>query len=674
MKPTRVGLFGLLGLFSLVSVANGTAAGQEAAPATTATATPAQESKPPAQESKPASETKPAEPASEAKPETKAEEEIEEKSAEKTSRPERKVTAKEKVPAKKQLRWITMNGNYEDLSEPTALDPTAILLGGGIGKTKSFFKLCDYLDEMAAEENLSYVLFDLSDPELSMNSAQLDELTRRLAAFKAKGKKTIAWLENASNVHMAISSQCDEVLMADFGGVDMPSASMETMFYKEAMDLVGVKASVVRAGDFKGAVEPYLNPMMSEHLRGHYLKMLESINAAQVSRIAKGRGLTTAAVRDLQKKRMLLPSEALAAGLVSKLAPYGSMKKTIQGMIGSDIEWTKPKTKPKREVSIFELMGKAMAGPKEVSNKLKDESVVVLHLQGTIVDGKKSEPGSIVAGPMVKAIEELTQDDKVKGVVVRVNSPGGSATASEAIRQALAELAKKKPVVFSMGNMAASGGYWVTCIGQPIYAEQGTVTGSIGVFSLKLSFGSLLRRVGVHVESISLDASASSDAIDRAWSDEEIGNMQRFIDDVYGKFIAYASESRKLPADKVKALAGGRVWSGEQAKQVGLIDEIGGVDDCISIVTKKAGGGKYKTVHRPEPSEGNGLLSMLGGDSDGEVSLNRPFAEIENKWIQTFGALGFRLDGIKTMLRYSQNQHRSMPTVWALMPEEIKVK
>lgn len=596
-----------------------------------------------------------------------------ESTVEKPVRSERRVTPREKPPAKKQLRWLALSGSYEDLVSPASLDPTSLLLGGTPGKSKSFYRLCEYLEEMEGEENLSYLLFDLSDPNLSMNAAQLDELCRRLSKFKSKGKKTIAWLEDASGVHLAIASQCDEVLLADFGGVDMPSASLETMFYREAMDLVGVKASVVRAGDFKGAVEPYMNPSMSEHLREHYLKMLSSINAAQVSRIAKGRGLTNATVRDLQKKRMLLPSDALAAGLVTKLAPYGSMKKTIQDMIGSEIEWTKPKSKPKQEMSFFELMGKLMSPPKEPSNKLKEDSIVVLHLQGTIVDGKEASSGSIVAGPTVKLIEELTQDDKVKGVVVRINSPGGSATASEGIRQAFLELAKKKPVVYSMGEMAASGGYWITCIGQPIYAEQGTITGSIGVFSLKLSVGSLLRRVGVHIESVNLDSSAALNSVDRAWTDDDIGNMQRFIDEVYGKFLRYASESRKIPLEKLQSLAGGRVWSGQQAKEAGLVDEIGGVDDCLQVVAKKANLSKFKVAHKPEPASGFDLLKMFEEGNDVDVS-HVSISEIEKQWSRTLGHMGFRLEGLKAILRHSSTERSNRPLIWAMMSEEIRIK
>jgi protease-4 len=622
---------------------------------------------------------KPAEGAAQAASDTSAAKDAANSTTETKKEPEKKSdkakSLKEKSPPKKQLRLIAVSGSYDDLAQPASLNPASLLLGGGAAKSKSFYKFCDYLQELGDEENLSHVLFDLSDASIIFNSAQLDELSRRLAKLKAKGKKTIAWLENASNVHLAIAACCDEVYLADFGGIDMPSSALETMFYRDAMDLVGVKASVVRAGDFKGAVEPYTNPVMSEHLKQHYLAMLESINAAQVSRIAKGRGLTNAAVRELQKKRMLLPAEALASGLVTKLAPFGAMKTSIQESIGSDIEWTKPKSKPKREMSFFEFMSKAMAGPRE-SAKTKDDSIAVLHLSGSIVDGKEASPGEIVSGSTVKSIEELLNDDRIKGVVVRINSPGGSATASEAIRQALDELAKKKPVVFSMGEMAASGGYWITCIGQPIYAERGTITGSIGVFSLKLSLGSLLRRVGVHVESVSLDESASSDGIDRAWSDAEIANMQRFIDDVYERFLKLACKSRNMPADKIQSLAGGRVWSGEQAKQHGLIDELGGLDDCIGVVAKKANIEKYKIIHRPDAPTGFDLFRMLEEPNENDVAVDESsvLRSLEEKLLGAMAQRGFRLDSTRMLLRSAFKATSGKPAIWALMPQELRVR
>lgn len=591
-----------------------------------------------------------------------------------------------KAPAKKQVRVLALSGTYEDLANGAGLDPTSLLLGGGGGKPKSFYRLCDYIDEVSHEELVTHVLFDLSATGLGLNSPQLDELTRRINHLREHGKKCIAWLENASNVQLAIAAACDEVLMADMGTIDMPSSSMETMFYRDAMDLFGIQASVTRAGDFKGAVEPYLNATMSPHLKQHYLAMIESINGAQLSRIAKGRNLPVGTVRELQKKRMLLPADALANRLVDQLVPYGAMKKTIMDRVGDEYEWTTPKSKPKREVSFFELMGKAMAPAKESTAKLKEDSIAVLHLSGAIEDGKEASPGSIVSGPTVKMIEEVTADDRVKGVVIRINSPGGSATASEAIRQALDTLAKKKPIVFSMGEMAASGGYWITCIGQPILAEHGTITGSIGVFSMKLSGAALMRRAGVHIEPITLDHAAGLNALNRAWTEADIEMMQAFIDQTYSKFLQLASDSRKIPVETLATLAGGRVWSGEQAKSNRLIDQIGGLDDAVSMVAKRSGLEKIRIVHRPEASSGLDLGKLLGGPDD-EIDIHatsdttpslssKPLSAtgiLESKILGWLQAQGFRTEATRVLLRSADPNQSQTPKVWALLGEQMRI-
>ena len=586
---------------------------------------------------------------------------------------ESKPTAK--APAKKQVRVLALSGEYVDLQGGSGFNPTDLIMGGGGGKPKSFYKLCDYLDELSHEELVTHVVFDLSASSLSMNPAQLDEFSRRLTHLRGHGKKCIAWLESASNVHMSIASGCDEVLLADLGGIDMPSSSMETMFYRDAMDLLGVQASVTRAGDFKGAVEPYVNPVMSKHLKEHYLAMLESINNAQVGRIAKGRGLSVAAVRELQKKRMILPVEALASKLVDKLVPYGAMEKTVMDSLGDSYEWTKPKAKPKKEVSIFELMGQAMAPPKNPL-KIKDDSIVVVHLSGAIEDGKTANGGSIVSGPTVKLIEDLTADEKVKGVVVRINSPGGSATASEAIRQALEAMAKKKPLVFSMGELAASGGYWITCIGQPIFAEHGTITGSIGVFSMKLSGGALARRLGVHIESVTLDSAAGMNALSHAWTEEETEMMQKFIGTIYDKFLQIASSSRNIPVETLKSLAGGRVWSGEQAKANRLIDQLGGLDDALAMVAKNAKLDKYKVVHRPEATGGLDLGSLLGGrEEDADILASSELLSVlESKLCEMLKAQGFRGDATRLLLRSMDLSGKQSPKAWALLGEELKIR
>jgi len=582
----------------------------------------------------------------------------------------KEADAKPEAP-KHQVQVIALSGAYVDLVGPTELDPTSLILGGGPAKRKSFYKLCDFLDETGKNAKVTHVVFDLSDASLDLNLAQLDELLRRLGRLKATGKKLAAWLESASPAHLAVASACDHVAMADFGGVDMPSKTMQSIFYRDAMDLLGVKASVVRAGNFKGAVEPFVNSAMSDHLKQHYLDMLATMNDAEVSMIAKGRGLTTDKVRELQKQRVLLPAEAVAAGLVDELAPYGALKATMNRWIGGEAGWIETTAKPKKEMSVFELMGKMMSGGgSDKAARVTDNSIAVMHLSGGIADGKQNSPGSIVSGPTVKAIQDIVKDDKIKGAVVRINSPGGSATASEAIRQALVELQAKKPTVVSMGDVAASGGYWVSCIGVPVYAERGTLTGSIGVFSMKLSFGSLMKRVGLHVENIALDEAAKAFAPDRGWNEDDQAKLQKTIDDVYGKFLKLVSESRGISVEKLHDLAGGRVWSGTQAKQAGLVDEIGGLDDCLAVVAKKAGIEKYSVVHRPAVSAGLDLSALFGDPETSEIRALGISAEA----LALLRRGGLTIGVLDLFLRDALEAGGARPTVWALGPAEISVR
>ena len=671
-------LVGSVALLLALTAAAGLAQADDGATAV-AEPPPAAEAKPaiepaPAAEAPPA-EAKPAEakPADEkpveAKPPEAKPSDAEAARAEKRKEAEAKAKAEA---AKLQVQLITLGGTYEDIVGANEFDPTSLVIGGSPGKRRNFYKLCEILEETAKNPKIHAVVIDLSDADLTMNLAQLDELLRRLGALRKAGKKVGAWLESAESAHLAVAAGCDHVAMADLGGIDMPSKTMQSYFYRDAMDLLGLKASVVRAGNFKGAVEPYVNSAMSEHLRQHYLDMLTSMNDAQVSMIARGRGLTTEKVRELQKQRLFLPAEALAAGLVDELAPFGTMKATLNRWVGGETSWVEAAAKPKKEMSVFELMGKVMSGGgPDKAAKVTETSIAVMHLSGAIVDGKKESPGSIVSGPTVKAIQEISRDDKIKGVVVRINSPGGSATASEAIRQALAELAKKKPTVVSMGEMAASGGYWVACLGVPVYAERGTLTGSIGVFSMKISFGTLLKRVGLHMENIALDEAASAFAPDRGWNEDDQAKLQKTIDDVYGRFLKLVSDSRGIPIEKLQDLAGGRVWSGSQAKAAGLVDEIGGLDDCLAAVAKKAGIEKYEIVHRPNVSAGLDL-SVLFGDPDASSRLAA--LGVSQEALTLLGKAGLRTGVIDLFLRETLGGASGRPTIWALAPDDLSVR
>ncbi|MEZ6035881.1 MAG: signal peptide peptidase SppA [Planctomycetota bacterium] len=445
------------------------------------------------------------------------------------------------------------------------------------------------------------MLLDLSGG-FAFNLPQLRELERAIAKVRAAGKQITCYIEGGSPATYQVAALCDRILMADMGALDLRSPAMNVMHMKDALDLLGVQVEVTRVGAYKGAVEPYLLSTMSEHLKAHYRTMLASMNSDLVRRIAAGRKLDEGKVRELQARRLLTAKEALVEGLVDRLVPWAGAERALATARGShDFELVDaaPKEKKKRK-DLLTMLSEMMRGERE--EEIEDPQVVVMHLAGQIVDGDSAAAGSMVSGPVVARLDALADNELVKGVVVRINSPGGSATASEAIRQALQRLAAKKPVVFSMGELAASGGYWITTIGEPILAEVGTITGSIGVFGMRFQPGALMRRLGVHNELVALDDGPAMDAMDRPWSEAARARMQGFVDDVYARFLANVAASRHKTTDEVDAIAGGRVWSGQQAVDNGLVDRIGGVEDAVAMVRERAHiDGNVEVRHMPEP-------------------------------------------------------------------------
>jgi len=194
------------------------------------------------------------------------------------------------------LQVVKLSGAYTDLPQAAGLDPVALIMGGGV-KQKSFYRLCEYLDQLRDDAGVSHVLFDLSDPVLAIDLTLLEELDRKLIELKDSGKTLYAWLENAGSAHYSVASVCDKVFMADLAMLDLPSLGMSSMHFKDAMDFIGVEASVARCGDFKGAVEPYTEPRMSDHLKKHYLEMLRTMNDSVVARVASHRGMSAEAIR-----------------------------------------------------------------------------------------------------------------------------------------------------------------------------------------------------------------------------------------------------------------------------------------------------------------------------------------------------------------------------------------
>lgn len=577
------------------------------------------------------------------------------------------VAVATKKPEPEQVALLRPSGAYADLAE-SGFDPTSLLTGGGGGQPKPFFALLDMILDLTVQPGEN-VLLDLS-AGFGLNLAQQREVERAIAQVHKAGKHITCYLENAGVGAYQIAAQCDRVLLADMGGVDLRSSAMNVMHFKDALDLAGVQVEVTRVGEFKGAVEPYMLPTMSSHLREHYRAMLTSMNGDVVRRIATGRNLSEEKVRELQEQRMFTANEALSAGLVDRLVPWEGAERalaTARGDHDFKLKDVGPREKKKKSRDFMSLLSGMMNPKKE--EEIEDPEIVVMHLAGQIVDGNSASAGSMVSGPTVKLLDKLADNELVKGVVLRINSPGGSATASEAIRLAIARLAKQKPVVFSMGEMAASGGYWITAIGEPILAEVGTITGSIGVFGMRFQPGALMRRVGIHSEIVSIDDGPQMDAMDRPWTPQARAKIQRGVDEVYDRFLRLVAESRGKTPEQVDAVAGGRVWSGQQAIENGLVDEIGGIDKAVAMILSRAGIKNgledVEVRHMPQPS--NFADAFLGQLFDAKLQTS------SGGLLETLAAQCGPFGEVVEVLREALTSD-GKARIYALMPAGLRVR
>ncbi len=573
---------------------------------------------------------------------------------------------KKKTTTRPVLYYLKLAGPYKDLPE-TGFDLTS-LLGGGTSKPRGFFDLVSRLEHVARDGRKGWVLVDLSSPSLSLNLAQLDELDRVFQKIRSSGKKTAAWITGASTLQYQVACMCDKILMADMGFLDFKAPSMEVLFYKDLLDLLGIQAVTVRCGDFKGAVEPFVRSSMSAHLKAHYKAMLDSINHDLVRRVARARKMPWDKVRKLQAQRFFRAPEALSAGLVDQLTSWENALSSFKRTRTEDFD-LKVLSLKKKSLDFsnpFTLFAQLFSGPKE--KKFRRDTVVVLQLSGQIVDGEKDTPGSIVAGPVARLAGKLEKNPKVKAVVVRINSPGGSATASERILLALRKLARSKPVVVSMGSMAASGGYYITCLGTTIYAEPTTITGSIGVFGLLFNMRALVNRVGLHFEDVTLDDSAAMGSPYHEPAPRFLAFLRNFVNSTYDRFLAHVTLSRRIPRKKLLGIAGGRVWSGAQALQLGLVDRLGGLDAALADAASKAGleKGKYDIRYLPQPRN---PLSLLARGLQVESLLRALPASARTFLLRKEGlsspALRMALESMKPA---------RAPKVWALAPAGILVR
>ena len=437
------------------------------------------------------------------------------------------------------------------------------------------------LEQAAKDKHIVAVLLDGSKSQGSPTGyATLQEVRFALEKFRAAGKKIIAYDVDWSEKEYYLGSVADTVLLNPMGALEINGLSSEQLFLAGALEKFGVGVQVIRVGKYKSAVEPFTQTSLSQENRQQTEKLLWSIWSDFLATVGKSRDKTPQELQQIAGQTgTLLPEEAIQKGLVDELVYFDEVVANLKQETGNrerDISYNKVSLQDYADIAL-----------KTSPTKFSDQRIAVLYAQGSIVGGE-GNTREIGSQRFAREIRKLRHNDDIKAVVLRINSPGGSATASEIILREIQLTNKEKPVIVSMGNVAASGGYWIATGADYIFAESSTITGSIGVFGLLFNVQEVANNNGVSWDIIKTTNLADLQTVVRPKTGQELELYQRFVNNVYNKFLDKVAAARKLPRQKVAEIAQGRVWSGEDAKQIGLVDEIGGIEAAINFAGEKA--------------------------------------------------------------------------------------
>jgi protease IV len=430
--------------------------------------------------------------------------------------------------------------------------------------------------------------------------AALREFRQALTAFAAKKKPVHAYLVNPDASTYYVASAASQITLDPFGSLLLPGLASEQVFLTGMFEKYGIGMQVSRVGKYKAAVEPFTRTSMSPENRQQVESFLGDLWSEVKSGIAQSRGVDTVSLQTIvDAQGIILPADALTAKLVDRVAYFDVVLSDLQKLSGTDKSSSKPSGKDSTRAAELALLLDQPSLPQITLDAYaplamaKDrmigasQAVAVVYAEGDIVDGEGSD-GQIGGAALSRELRKLRTNASVKAVVLRVNSPGGSAIASEQIQRELTLIAKSKPVVVSMGSLAASGGYWISTAASRIFAEPNTITGSIGVFSLVPNIKGLANKQGITFDTVKTGRYADIFTLARPRSEAELAVLQRGTDAVYDAFLQRVSTARKLSLDSVRVIAEGRVWSGTQALRIGLVDSLGGLDVALKAAASLA--------------------------------------------------------------------------------------
>ena len=492
---------------------------------------------------------------------------------------------------KKSVLRITLKGS---ITERAGEENPLSKLGGETTQQIALDQALQALEKAAKNDKIEGIYME--GGILSAYPAEVQELRQALLEFKKSGKWIIAYADTYSRSAYYLCSVADKVYLNPIGMLDWSGLSSNPMFFTGLMKKLGIKMQVFKVGTYKSAVEPYIAEQMSDANREQVSSYQQSIWNNMLKDVAKSRKTTAEALNSLADSLTILsgPEASVKGRLVDKLCYQDEVKKIL-----------KNKAKMEEDESLRFVSISDVALSEELNDKVDDE-IAVYYAYGEIkedITGGFAQESAITSKQMTKDLQELREDDDVKAVVLRVNSPGGSAYASEQIWREVQLLSKEKPVIVSMGALAASGGYYISCGANKIFAEPTTLTGSIGIFGMIPDATELLTdKLGLSFDVVKTNAHSDFGAMGRPLNESECRLMQAYINQGYELFTGRVAQGRKISQDSVKAVAEGRVWTGEQAMKIGLVDKLGNLNDAIAAAAKAAKIEKYSVGRYPEPA------------------------------------------------------------------------
>ena len=492
---------------------------------------------------------------------------------------------------------LDLNGVMQERSE----DDFYGFLTGGEMSSLGLDDLTEAVEKAKADVNVKgiYIEAGMFAPD---GPASVQALRDKLVDFKKSGKWIVAYGDQYTQSAYWLCSVADKVIVNPEGMVDWHGLCTETMYFKDLMAKFGVKMQIAKVGKFKSAVEPFFADKMSDANREQISVYLNGIWGNVVKDVAQSRKLDAKTLNAYADSLVTFASadELLKMKLVDQVAYYDEVRADIKKRLDLD-----------EDDNISQVSVKQMCAQ---PNKNKaDDRIAVYYAYGDIVSdtqGGMSEGASICSANMVPDLEALMNDDDVKAVVLRVNSPGGSAYASEQIWRAVTRLKAKKPVVVSMGTYAASGGYYISCAANYIYAEPTTLTGSIGIFGMFPDVSGLLTdKLGLKFDQVKTNKYSNFGTSSRPFTEEEMTYLTNMVDRGYKTFTKRVSDGRKIPVERVYEIAEGRVWLGQDALKIKLVDGIGGIDQAVAKAAELAKVKEYRT--RAYPAKADMIESLL---------------------------------------------------------------